>query len=534
MTATPTAAATGNVCFAFETAVKLNPEAANSIAVERKTGSPATWMLAERPHTANELYAAIKKLHGRNAETTYEVTFRDRAGRGGCGEISMPSTLDELPASPVPGQPQAPHYPYPPHPQPAPAYAQPPQPMYQQPQPSPYPPQPPQPPTVQVAAPAVDPVAMMQETFRLFQQMHSSMQPPPQPQPAPAPAMPQMPQPSVDPMTMMQETFRLFQQMHSSMQPPPQPQPMPAPPQMPPPPPQGSDPATMIAWMQEMARLFQQMRASMVPPQPPPPPAAAQPSAQPPMGMPPMQPPPGMMYVPGFGFVPVDRLFAALSAPAPGERGPYAGPRSAFAPPGSGGGAGPGERPPYQPPQPPQPPQRAQSPIEQLREAATVLRSTLEVAHEFGLGGGAPEPAPEPEPDDDNPVRVIDMGKAKGVINRNDGSLRGFETFMANLPDIANWFGKNIAEVTKARAEARAAETQRQQQQLPPGFVVAGPGYQPPEGFVAVPVDQIPPQAQPPQPTQQPLQEPPAEMPPPLTDEQPPKPWGMPRRPGQG
>jgi hypothetical protein len=530
MTASPSTsgtAASGNICFVFEETVKLYPDVAQTIAVERRTGSPGTWMLGERPRTANELYAAIKKLHGRNAETTYAITFKDRAGHGGSGELSMPSTLDEpLPTHAAPGQP--PQYPYPPHPQPAPVY-QPPQPAYAQP---PQPPAYPSPQPTMVAPAPVDPVTLMQETFRLFQQMHSSMQPAPQPQPQPQPApVPTMPQPPpVDPVTMMQETFRLIQQMHSSMQPAPQPQPAPAPqPQMPPPPPQGSDPATMIAWMQEVARLFQQMRSSMAPP---PAPAAAPPQQQPfnpqMMGMPPIQAPPGTMFVPGFGFVPVDRLFAALSGPTPGERGPYAGPRSAYAPPGSG--SGPGERPPYQPPQPPQ---RQQTPFEQLREAATVLRSTIDVAREFGFGQAPTEPEPQPEVDD-GPVRVIDMGKAKGVINRSDGSLRGFETVLANMPDIINWVGKNVAEVRKATAE-REQQRQQQQERLPPGYVRVGQDYQPPEGFVAVPVDQIPTQAQSAQSAQQPLPEPPTEMPPPLAvDEPPPKTWGMPQRPRRG
>ena len=136
------------------------------------------------------------------------------------------------------------------------------------------------------------------------------------------------------------------------------------------------------------------------------------------------------------------------------------------------------------------------------------------------------------------------MGPAKGVINRSDGSLRGFETAMANLPDILGWIGKQGEAIRKARADER----RQQQQLLPPGYVMAGPDYQPPDGYVAVPVCRhgrpisdcpdeqcrggvqgAPQQAQ--APAQAPLPEPPAEMPPPIAASEPlrPKPtWGMP------
>jgi hypothetical protein len=155
------------------------------------------------------------------------------------------------------------------------------------------------------------------------------------------------------------------------------------------------------------------------------------------------------------------------------------------------------------------------------------MRSTFEIAREFGFGGQAAEQQPPPE-EDDSPVRVIDMGPAKGVINRSDGSLRGFETAMANLPDVLKWWGEQRQEIRKAREEDR----RQQQPRLPPGFVVAGPDYVPPDGYVAVPVDQIP---QSTQATQTTLPEPPDEMPPPIAP-QPPSPaapkraWGMPTR----
>jgi len=196
-----------------------------------------------------------------------------------------------------------------------------------------------------------------------------------------------------------------------------------------------------------------------------------------------------------------------------------------------GGPAHAPDAPPYDPRapyDPRQPPARPQTPSEQLRDAVSVVRSTFEVAREFGFGGERAEAAP-PE-DDDSPVRVIDMGKAKGVINRSDGTLRGFETVMANLPDIIRGVSDLRAEIIKERREN---QQRVRPQQLPPGYVEVTEGYVPPEGFVAVPVDQIPPGAQAAQAAESPLPEPPREMPPPIAaePERPKRAWGMPEVP---
>ena len=207
------------------------------------------------------------------------------------------------------------------------------------------------------------------------------------------------------------------------------------------------------------------------------------------------------------------------AAPPPGGGPPGAGPyyRPRYPGPHDPGTSAHDPRSPYGPP----PPARPQTPSEQLREAASVFRDFRRVADELGLGGQPAEPSPPPE-DDDSPVRVIDMGPAKGVINRDDGSLRGVETFMANLPDILKWIGEQRVEIRKAKDEDR----RRQEERLPPGYVLAGPDYKPPDGYVAIPVDQIPPQ------TQDTLPEPPAEMPPPIEEPQPAarprRAWGMP------
>ena len=481
--AVPATPVDGNVFFAFEETLKLYPAAAQTIAVERKTGTPANWMLTERPRTANELYAAIKRLHGRREETTYEITCRDGAGHGSGGSVSMPSTMDDPlppgspPPNPVYGAPPGPYAPS------MPVYAQPPAPsgtpfeamlamqkqMFEMLQPKAAAPLPAPPPAAPTAAPDVNALlAMQKQMFEMMQQMQGMVAGQPA-QPAPAPVVATSPAPAVphDPaaamLAMQKQMFEMMQAMQSGHAPPPAPQPAPAAPT--------DSTAAMMAMQKQM---FDMMLTMM---------QTAQRSSAPAGGSPP--PAGGPYYRPRYG------------APSHDPNAPQS----------------------AHDPRYPQPPARPQTPSEQLREAASVFRDFRRVADELGFGGQAAE-APEPE-DDDSPVRVIDMGPAKGVINRSDGSLRGFETAMANLPDILKWLGEQRVELRKARDEDR----KRQQQQLPPGYVMAGPDYQPPEGYIAVPVDQIPPQ------TQESLPEPPAEMPPPIAEPPPTPPrraWGLP------
>jgi hypothetical protein len=497
--ASPATPASGNVFLAYEETIKLFPNAAQTIAVERKTGMPATWMVTTRPRTANELYAAIKLLHGRREETTYRIIFRDSVGHGSDGDVSMPSTLDELPAPPA----SAPPY----------AYAQPPTvPAYAQPHLHPG-----------IAPPLAQPTAPIDAMLAMQKQLLDMMQSPraaPPAAPAAAPAPPAAPDVHAI-LAMQKQMFEMVQQMQSASAPA-APAPAPAAPAAPP-----QDPTSAVLAMQrQLFDMMQQMQAAAAGHQPPP--AAV------------VQPPPAPTPADSTGtllamqkqmfdmmLVMMQTAQRAAGPPAPsygaprdpgGDRtGPPYGPRSAF-----------------------QPPQRPQTPQDQLRDAVTMVRSTYEAVRDLGfVGGPAQEPEIAPE-EDDTPVRVINMGAAKGVINRSDGSLRGMETLMANLPDIVNWVGKNVAEVRKATAERQ--ERQQQQQQLPPGYVIAGPGYQPPEGFVAVPVckhgrpvqecpdegchggSSASPQAQ----TQAPLPEPPDEMPPPITETR--SGWGMPHR----
>ncbi|HLN14663.1 MAG TPA: hypothetical protein VK587_15815 [bacterium] len=495
-------AADGNILLAFEETIRLFPAAAQTIAVERKTGTPAQWMITSRPRTANELYDAIKLLHGRAGETTYEVTFRDGAGHGNGGQVSMPSTLgDPLP----PGAPAVPQ-PYPPPY--APPYAQ---------MPTAYA-APPMPPAAPIAGAPFDANTLLTMQRQLFEMMQA-MAPKPvtAPPPMPPAAPPQAPVDQATPLLAMQkQLFEMMQAMQATAAghappPPPPPQPMAPPPPATAPP----DPAAaMLAMQKQLFEMMQAMQATAAgharPAHPATPPVfvAPPPATDPTTAMLTMQ---KQM----FEMMLTMMQTAQRGAGASPAGGPYYRPRY----PGPSDPRDP-NAPPYDPRSPYSPPARPQTPSQQLREAASVFRDTIEVAREFGFGGAAAEPPP-PE-DDDSPVRVIDMGPAKGVINREDGSLRGVETFMANLPDILKWVGEQRAEIRKAN------EKRQEQQQLPPGYVRVGPGYEPPEGFVAVPVDQIPSSAQ------EALPEPPAEMPPPIAEPPPaaapPKrAWGMPR-----
>src|SRR5208282_2547451 len=276
------------------------------------------------------------------------------------------------------------------------------------------------------------------------------------------------------------------------------------------------DATTLLTMQRQMFEMMQQMQAAVAghapPSQPQPPPAAPAAAPQTTDSTAAMLTMQKQMFDMMLTMMQTAQRGSAGGPPPPG--GPYYRPRY--------GGPAHDPNAPHQPPY--GAPQRPQTPSEQLREAASVFRDFRRVADELGFGGTAAEP--DPPEDDDTPVRVIDMGPAKGVINRSDGSLRGVETFMANLPDILKWVGEQRAEIRKANE--RVNERKQQQQRLPPGYVEVTPDYVPPEGFVAVPVDQIPPAAQ------ESLPEPPAEMPPPIAEQPtaPPKrAWGMPEVP---
>jgi len=112
----------------------------------------------------------------------------------------------------------------------------------------------------------------------------------------------------------------------------------------------------------------------------------------------------------------------------------------------------------------------------------------------FQGGGGRHEVAETSpaEEDDGSPVRVVETGPARVVYNKEDGSVRGFETIVANADKIFKFVGEQADRLRDAQ-ERRVQQQQPQQRVLPRGYVEVGPGYQPPPGFVAVPVDDLPP-----------------------------------------
>lgn len=542
----------GDLLTKYETLIKFWPVNTIDISVKRLTGSPVQQMIVSRPRSGVELYEAIKAIHGQYEEAKYELKFFDNNSKEfrGNGQITMPDT--RAAASPQQGQPMQ-HNPYNPYGTPPPGYpgyppgygmpptgyppsyaAQPGYPPQQQP-PQQQAPQAPQqapqqqPPTVQVMPSSFDPhqmMSMMDQMFQMFRQMQSAAQPPPQPPPPsphlqyppmpvpmPMQQMPPMPPPQASPaeqMAWMQQAFEMFRQFQSSQQPPAAAHVQYPPPQVqqpaPPPPSSQSSMAEAMTMMQQMFKLFQQMQ----PPPAPPGPGPYRGPFRPPYGGGPGGPPPYPEQYPG--------------APgAPGTPGPRP-----YGPPGYGHpGWG-----------PPQPPPREKTAAEQFREAMGVVRTAVEAVQDINnmMPGVVPNagaaPSQEGDGDDGSPIQVIDTGPAKLVINKEDGSLRKWETGWANMDKVFKWVGEQREAITRAAVERRAEERQHPPQQLPPGYVEVHPGYQPPPGYVAVPVD--PQQQMPSAPQQHALPPPPDDVPPPIN--QPPQrsTWGMPTYPGQG
>jgi hypothetical protein len=349
------------------------------------------------------------------------------------------------------------------------------QPVQYQPPPPQYPPQPgyppqqaPQPPYAmpvapQAPPPASDPMAMMNQMFQLFQQMQASVQPPPQPQFQPPPAMPPMPSPQANPaeaMAWMQQAFGMLQKMQQGTAPA-QVVVQPAPP--PPPSPAGGIAETMTV-MKQMFEMFQSM-------QPPPP-------RQEPFrgGRPPHYP--------------------------QGDRPP-----SSFSPDG--------QRPQQQPPQ------RQLTMAEQFKESIGVVRTAVGVIEEMdsllpGRGGQQEAASMLDMDDDDNPIKIVDTGRGKLAVNKSDGALRWVETGMMALPDLLKWLSEQHQVIQEANKDR-----QRPRRQLAPGYVEVGPGYRPPPGYDAVPVEE------------EDLPPPPEHMPPPIQETPARRAWGAPVIPDQ-
>ena len=482
-----------NICDKYDIVLRTWPANSLTVTVKRRTGGmPVEWRIESRPKTGGELYAAIRTLHGPNDEATYDVKFTEGGQFRGQGTITMPDAR-------LPSPPQGPTM----------------QPPYQQPAPQ-------QAPVVQVTAPTTDPVAMMQQMFQMFQQMQASLQQHPQAQPAPQQPQPAMPvgQPTTDPMAMMQQMFQLFQQMQGSVQ---QPQPQPPLSAQQPPPlgVQGAPPTDPMAMMQQMFQMFQQMQGPQRPAyrgaQPQPQPIAPtaqivpQAAAVDPMAM--------MQQMFQFFQQMQASIVQTMGGSGPGPvgggppyRGPYSGPR----PPSYGGGP---------PGGPTQQPAQPRSAAQEFRDAVSVVRTVAQAAEEIrSILPSQQQPAAEPsEPEEDSPVKVMDVGDYKLVLGREDGRARLWETGWANMGPVLKWVGEQREAIQKAN------ERKPPPQQLPPGYVEVGPGYVPPPGFVAIPVEQLPPQQQ------QQLPQPPAQMPPPIEEEPTQRrQWGPPPIPGRG
>lgn len=484
-----------NIVLKYEDTIKIWPVNTLSIYVNRLTGTQVQHQILSQPRNGPELYNEIKLFHGRREESLYEVIFRDsvHGEYRGKGRITMASTLNEpaLPMQGMQGQIMQQPPPY------SPGYA-------------PHQVAPQQPPVVQVMAPPVpqqqpgtDLAALMKqmlEMYRLMQpQQQQAFQLPP-----PAPAAPPAPAPSQDPnvvaMTQMMEMMRTMIPQQPAQSPPVVFAAAPAPSA---PPPADNPMMTTMAMMREM---FAMMREMQPPPPPPPPPPPAEPQYRGP------------------------RPYA----------GPAYGPRSPdYAPQAYG---------------PPQGMQRQRTAEEVFNDASSVIQSAIAVADRFRPPvpqQQQPQYASEEREEEDRPLmRVVDAGPAKLVVNTTDGSTRGWDTAVMNAPGVFKWLGEQVDRIHKnaQQQQQQQAQQQLQRQQLPPGYVEMTPGYQPPPGFVAIPIDQIPQQQFVQQPPQVPVQQyhqqpqqqfpsPPVNLPPTIDEPLPPQQqsaWGMPEFPPNG
>ena len=430
-----------------------------SVYVERKGAQPGVWLLDHYPQNGPELYAALRHLHGQSLSSEYELKFRSGGDQRGSGHVTLPHMPATLPQQVPPPQ----------------QYVQPP------------------PQQLQYAAPA---------------QQYAPPQPPP-------PAPPQQTSPADQYAAfyaMQRQQLELLQEMQRTAAagqqiPPPPPLPPPAQPVMQPPPvapPPSGTPADQYAAFYAMQRqqleLLQEMQRTAAAGQQQPH-VQTQPVAQPQQQPQRPQGPPGTVWVADLQqFVRLDVLYQAMTGERPSGGSGYR------APPGPSSPYYRGDAPPPDPAQPTygrsayappvQQPQREKTPMEVMREAITLTQTLVSMADQVRPPQQAVA-APEPEePDDDSPVRVVDLGGAKGVFNVSDGSTRFMESIIANVPGVFKAAGEAWESARKARAEEEARR-QQQKPQLPPGFVEVGPGYVPPEGFVAIPVGHVPQQAQP-------------------------------------
>jgi hypothetical protein len=254
------------------------------------------------------------------------------------------------------------------------------------------------------------------------------------------------------------------------------------------------DPNSFLAMQRQLFEMMQMMQAQLSP------------GAAP---IPPMAPPaPSSPLAEQISLF--RQLFEMVQAMQPPQAQPRGPARSPYYPQGEPNGR------PYYPPQ--QQPQRQQSPTESFRETMGVVRQALSLRDELDSilpdrHGGHDETRAD---DENSPIRVVDTGRGKLVYGNEDGALRGWDSFLTNLPEMLKWGGEQMDKISKTAAERQRRE--QPQQRLPPGYVEVGPDYEPPPGYVAVQVD----------PSQEELPPPPENIPPPIQSNPSPRGWVIP------
>ncbi len=198
-----------DVLVKFDWIVKYWPPNSLHIKMKRLTGSEVQHTIRTFPRSGMELYAALMEYHGVSDEAKYEVVVTDSTTHEfrGKGQITLPDTQPKqsqggypMNAPQQPWQPPPGQQPWQPPAQGAPPQAQP---QQQQPQQG-------------VPPPGPDPVAMMQQIWKMLQPQQGA----PQQQADPQQGAPQQPPaqvfvpppPGPDPVAMMQQIWKMLQQ----------------------------------------------------------------------------------------------------------------------------------------------------------------------------------------------------------------------------------------------------------------------------------------------------------------------------------
>ena len=110
--------------------------------------------------------------------------------------------------------------------------------------------------------------------------------------------------------------------------------------------------------------------------------------------------------------------------------------------------------------------------MEVMREALGLSKAIVDMADQI-RPPAVPVAPPEPEPPgDDSPVRVIDVGPAKMILNNDDGSTRVWESLIANAPSAFKFMGEQLDAIRKMNMEREARK--QQPQQLQPRLLCQG------------------------------------------------------------